>query len=67
MGDVVNLHKTRKRAQRQKQADAAAQNRIVHGRSKAERDVADAQAAKASRDLDRHRIQSNNVQSGEGR
>jgi hypothetical protein len=68
MGDIVNLHKSRKRAQRQQQAETAAENRVVHGRSKAERAAADARAAKMSQELDRHQLRTiNNDQSGEGR
>lgn len=68
MSDIVNLNKARKQAQRQQQAATAAEKRIVHGRSKAERAVADARAAKMSRELDQHRMRTiNNDQSGEGR
>ena len=55
MGDVTNLNKFRKdkaRADKRREADA---NAAKHGRSKAERDLEKARAAKAARDLDGHR------------
>jgi hypothetical protein len=68
MGDIVNLHKARKQATRKQQAEQAAENRVVHGRSKVERAVAEAREAKACQDLDQHRMQpTNNGQTGEGR
>jgi hypothetical protein len=68
MGDIVNLHKVRKKATRERAAEQAASNRVVHGRGKAERAVADARAAKMSRDLDQHRVQpTSQDQTGEGR
>ena len=68
MGDIVNLHRVRKQTTRKQQAERAAENRVVHGQSKAERAVAEAREAKACRDLDQHRMQTtNNGQAGEGR
>jgi hypothetical protein len=68
MGDIVNLHKVRKQATRKQRAARAAENRVVHGRGKAERAVAEAREAKNCRDLDQHRMQTtNNDQTGEGR
>ena len=52
MGDVLSLklHKKRKaRAEKEMQAE---QNRISHGRSKAERELTDARNEKARKDLD---------------
>jgi hypothetical protein len=57
MGDIVNLRRARKRAERQVAEREAAANRLLHGRSKAERDLASKRDAKARRDLDRHRIE----------
>ena len=57
MGDVVNLRRARKKAERQPAERIAAANRLLHGRSKAERDLEAARDAKARRDLDRHRIE----------
>jgi hypothetical protein len=68
MSDIVNLHRVRKQATRTKQAAKAAENRVVHGRSKAERVVAETREAKSHRELDQHRMQTtNNDQTGEGR
>ena len=51
MGDVVNLRKARKKAQREFAEGEAAAKRLLYGRSNSNRD------AKASRDLERHRIE----------
>jgi hypothetical protein len=56
MGEIVNLRRARKEAKRQRAEREAAANRLLHGRSKAERDLASKRDAKARRDLDRHRI-----------
>ena len=56
MGQVVNLRTARKRARRLKAAEQAQQNRLKHGRSKADAALASARAAKAERDLDAHRV-----------
>ncbi len=56
MGNVVNLRKARKNAARLHDQVRAAENRAVHGRSKAERTLGTARAAKADRNLDLHRI-----------
>ncbi len=57
MGDVVNLRRARKRSKRQLAEREASANRLLHGRSKAERELAVKRNAKARRDLDRHRIE----------
>jgi hypothetical protein len=62
MGDVVNLRKVRKAAERRLHAQQSAANRIKYGRSKSERSLAAAREAKAHRDLDRHRIQTGDQQ-----
>jgi hypothetical protein len=57
MGDVVNLRSMRKRAVRQKQAERAAESRVIYGRSKSDR-VRDAvQREKADKVLDQHLIE----------
>ncbi|MCZ7657994.1 MAG: DUF4169 family protein [Xanthobacteraceae bacterium] len=56
MGEIVNLRMARKRARRQEAAERAQANRIVHGRSKAERNLEAARAEKADRDLGAHKI-----------
>ena len=57
MGDVVNLRKARKKAQREFAEGEAAAKRLLHGHSKAQRVLDSERDAKASRDLERHRIE----------
>ena len=57
MGDIVNLRNARKRAARQHAERPASANRLLHGRSKAERELDAKRKVKAHRDLDRHRIE----------
>ena len=56
MGDVINLRKARKRADREQHAKQAEENRILHGRSKAERQLEQARRAQDSRKLEAHRL-----------
>jgi hypothetical protein len=56
MGEIVNLRKVRKQAKKRDDAERAAANRIVHGRSKAERTLQEARTAKIHRHLEEHRI-----------
>jgi hypothetical protein len=56
MGDVLNLNKARKAAARRQDEVRAAENRVVHGRSKAERKLRAARSTKTRSDLDAHRI-----------
>jgi uncharacterized protein DUF4169 len=57
MADVVNLRTARKQAKRQDSEQRAQVNRLAHGRPKYLRTLDDAKQDKASRDLDRHRIE----------
>ena len=57
MGDVVNLRRVRKQAKRELAEREAAAKRLLHGRSKAQRDLESEREAKASRYLERHRIE----------
>jgi hypothetical protein len=57
MGDIVNLRRARKKAERQLTERTAAANRLQHGRSKAERELEAKRDVKARRYLDRHRIE----------
>ncbi|MGH6770220.1 MAG: DUF4169 family protein [Xanthobacteraceae bacterium] len=57
MGEIVNLRKARKSAERTRDRASAAANRLKHGRSKAERSRDGARAAKARRNLDQHRVE----------
>ena len=57
MGDIVNLRKARRKAERQAAERRAAANRLRHGRSKAQRELETARDAKDRRDLDRHLLE----------
>jgi hypothetical protein len=57
MGEIVNFRRARKKAARQLAEGMASANRLRHGRGKAEREFETKRAAKARRDLDRHRIE----------
>jgi hypothetical protein len=57
MGDIVNLRKARKKIERQLDECQAAANRLIHGRSKAERNAEAARKAKARRDIDQHQVE----------
>ena len=57
MGDVVNLRRARKQAERQLAERTASANRLRYGRSKAERELEADRDVKARRDLDGHRIE----------
>jgi len=56
MGDVINLRKARKSAERLLHQQQAAANRVKHGRSKAERSLEAARQAKRRHDLEQHRV-----------
>jgi Domain of unknown function (DUF4169) len=55
MADVINLRTARKQAARRQKEARAAQNRVIHGRSKAERALDEARSRKAHQDLEAHR------------
>jgi hypothetical protein len=56
MAELVNLRNARKRAKRRQDDQRADTNRLAHGQPKYRRKLDAAQQAKASRDLDLHRI-----------
>jgi Domain of unknown function (DUF4169) len=56
MGPIVKLRTERKRAKRRKAEREAAANRLLHGRSKADRNLQRLQSDKTNRRLDQHRI-----------
>ena len=58
MGEIVNLRKVRKDVRKREKDERAAANRIVHGRSKAERTLETKHASMLNRHLDRHKIES---------
>lgn len=55
MPDPVNLNRIRKDRQRAEKRAAADANAVKFGRTKAEKDLEKARAAKAARDHDAHR------------
>jgi hypothetical protein len=57
MGDVVNLKRFKKRADRHQSEQQASANRTRFGRTKSERVVDEARANRASDLLDQHRIE----------
>ena len=56
MGDVVNLKRFKKRAEREASAKAADANRTRFGRTKSERALDEKRASRAKDLLDQHRI-----------
>ena len=56
MVEPVNLRLARKRAKQRQEDERASANRLAHGQPKRGRQLEAAQQAKASRDLDLHRI-----------
>lgn len=55
MGEVVNLRRARKTRARTDAQAAADANRALHGRTRAEREVTDADTARRNRTLDNAR------------
>ncbi|MBP1853510.1 DUF4169 family protein [Rhizobium halophytocola] len=62
-GDVVNLRQFRKAKARTDKERHAEQNRITHGRTKAEKDLTRRLNDKAAQSLDQGRIERNDAQS----
>jgi hypothetical protein len=58
MAEIVNLRLARKQAKRRRAEHDAAQQRLAHGRSKADKTLQRSRNKKAERELDRHRIES---------
>ena len=56
MGDVVNLKRFKKRAERQRSEQQAEANRTRFGRTKSERVVDELRIDRANEVLDQHRI-----------
>jgi len=56
MGDLVNLKRFKKRAEKEQSAKAADANRARFGRTKSERAADEISSDRASRLLDQHRI-----------
>lgn len=55
MGDIVNLKLARKRKARAGKEDRAAANRVLFGRTKAEKQAADAESRRTAAALDAHK------------
>jgi Domain of unknown function (DUF4169) len=56
MADLINLRTARKQAQRRRDEEKAASNRLAHGRPKTERALARSRSEKDKRNLDGHRL-----------
>ncbi len=56
MGEIVNLRRARKARERRRDEDQAQENRIRHGLSKAERQMAEKARAHEAKRLDGHRL-----------
>lgn len=56
MGDLVNLRKARKQAQRDAQEQRATANRLTHGRTKEQRTLDAARTELTRRHLEAHKI-----------
>ena len=56
MSEIVNLRHARKQKARERQQSAAAQNRVVFGRSKAEKRLIESERALAEASLDARRL-----------
>jgi len=54
-GKLINLRQKRKQNERTEKRKAAAQNAALHGRTKAEKTLQQAQALRAARALDGHK------------
>jgi len=58
MAEIVNLRRARKAKGRAEAAKEAEANRVAHGRTKAEKQLAKAQAEKARAQHDGHKLKS---------
>lgn len=56
MGDVINLNKFKKRKRKTERESKAAQNRLKHGESKAERALREKREAAEAKKLDGHKL-----------
>jgi len=55
MGEIVNLRRARKQRDRRAKEEAAQSNRVVHGRSKSERRLTEAERRLDSARLEGHK------------
>ncbi|OYX79376.1 MAG: hypothetical protein B7Y77_01940 [Bradyrhizobium sp. 35-63-5] len=63
MGELINLKKFRKRAERDKAAGEAQHKRMLFGRTKAQKNLDELQARRAARELDQHLVDDGGEQS----
>lgn len=56
MAEIVNLRSARKARKRAAEKERAAENRVVHGRTRAEKEVEAARRTRTETHLDRHRL-----------
>lgn len=57
MGEIVNLNRVRKDRAKADDRARAAENRVAHGRTRAERQTTDKERARASRLLDGQKLE----------
>lgn len=57
MAEIVNLNRFRKDNNRRKRAEAAAENRVRHGRTRAEREAEQAREEKRRALVEGHRLE----------
>ena len=62
MGEIVNLRTLRKQVKRRRAEQEAASARLVHGRSKVEKNLEQSRNEKARRKLNQHRIETGDGQ-----
>jgi HAMP domain-containing protein len=62
MVELINLRMARKRAKQRQDDLRAATHRLAYGQPKHRRKLAAAQKAKATRDLDRHKVDKGDAQ-----
>jgi hypothetical protein len=67
MAEIVNLRAVRKRSARQHSEKQAAEARVFHGMSKADRALARSNTEKIRRELDEHRIETGEADEIAGR
>ncbi|MBN8919931.1 MAG: DUF4169 family protein [Rhizobiales bacterium] len=58
MNEIVNLKRFRKKVEREENERIAQQNRLLHGRTKAEKALSKAQSDAARRHIEAHRMNS---------
>jgi hypothetical protein len=56
MADVINLRQKRKQKARMEKEEKAEQNRRLHGRTKAEKELKKKEEARSKRHLEGHRL-----------